>query len=391
MPLSAGKVTAFVTVTNDDDARVPFIFPESQDTSPDVFSTALTVEKFQAQLTKSALIYVAGLYQHDSVTRSFVQTIIDGHKKFISEGMSTLKKKVQDSLINCNSNEMVEILKMFDSFMSVFDFVDSEHKRIKAFTDCGAYIAPKPYDINTFSNEREISNPDSIVDHVVITPEMLTGQFVPVDLVLKGFLEIDGVLSQILSYMDKLSCDNYVLENIVQGDLWKKKIKPLFGTKIVLPLTLSFDDYEPDNVLGSHAGVHKLGAAYFEISCLPPEFQGALENKFLALLFHSTDRCVGNKAAFRPLLNILKLLESEGITVVTSEGQQLGEHGVNRDEEEAQKEYEVAAEHPSRHVEKVVVAALDRVAIDAERHRADHIRAIADENILKFHLQQRRV
>ncbi|KAE8739106.1 hypothetical protein FOCC_FOCC015398 [Frankliniella occidentalis] len=149
-----------------------------------------------------------------------------------------------------------------------------------------------------FANEREISNPDSIVDHAVITPEMLTRQFVPVDLVLKGFLEIDGVLSQILSYMDKLSCENY----------------------IVLPLTLSFDDYEPDNVLGSHAGVHKVGAAYFEISCLQPEFQGALENKFLALLFHSTDRCVENKAAFRLLLNILKLLESEGITVVTSEG-----------------------------------------------------------------------
>ncbi|KAK3932754.1 Thymine dioxygenase JBP1 [Frankliniella fusca] len=118
---------------------------------------------------------------------------------------------------------------------------------------------------------------------------MLTGQFVPINLLLKGFLELNGVLSQILSYMDKLSVENYVLENVVQGDLWKKKIKPLFQGKLVIPLTFSFDDYDPDNVLGSHADVHKLGAGYLEIPCLPPEFQGSLDNKFLAILFHSSD------------------------------------------------------------------------------------------------------
>ncbi|KAK3929805.1 Protein translocase subunit [Frankliniella fusca] len=170
------------------------------------------------------------------------------------------------------------------------------------------------------NNEREISNPSEIVDNVVINPEMLTGQFIPIDLVLKGFLEINGVLPHILSYMDLLSSEVNILENVVQGDLWRKKIKPMFGDKIVFPVSLNFDDYEPDNALGSHAGVHKLGAAYLEISCLPPQFQGALKNKFLALLFHSSDRYVGNDSVFRPLLNILKLLETEGVIVVTSSG-----------------------------------------------------------------------
>ncbi|KAK3929803.1 Retinoblastoma-associated protein, partial [Frankliniella fusca] len=76
---------------------------ESQNTSaPDVKTQVLLPDQFQAELSKSALIWIASLYHQDSVTRSLVQTIIDGHKKFICE--------------------------------------DTEHKRIKAFTE--GYLTP---------------------------------------------------------------------------------------------------------------------------------------------------------------------------------------------------------------------------------------------------------
>jgi len=51
-----------------------------------------------------------------------------------------------------------------------------------------------------------------------------------------------------------------------------------------------FDDYEESgNVLGSHSGVHKLGAVYVSTPCLPPNRSTTLSNIFLALLFHSSD------------------------------------------------------------------------------------------------------
>lgn len=34
------------------------------------------------------------------------------------------------------------------------------------------------------------------------------------------------------------------------------------GNQIVLPIFLFFDDYEVGNALGSHSGIHKLGAVY---------------------------------------------------------------------------------------------------------------------------------
>lgn len=107
--------------------------------------------------------------------------------------------------------------------------------------------------------------------------------------------------------------------NIIQGKLWKENIAPKFLDKVVLPLILYFDDYETNKELGSHTGVHKLGATYCKIACLPPEFQSSFENIFLVNLFHSTDKVFGNANIFCKVLNELKYLEDISITVVTED------------------------------------------------------------------------
>lgn len=65
--------------------------------------------------------------------------------------------------------------------------------------------------------------------------------------------------------------------------------------------------------------MHKLGATYCKIACLPPEFQSLLENIFLVNLFYSTDKIFGNANIFRKVLNELKYLKDTGITVVTED------------------------------------------------------------------------
>ncbi len=54
---------------------------------------------------------------------------------------------------------------------------------------------------------------------------------------------------------------NGKITHFLQGNLWRK-MKDLHGDKLVLPLAVDFDDYEPNNALGSHAGDQSLGALY---------------------------------------------------------------------------------------------------------------------------------
>lgn len=71
--------------------------------------------------------------------------------------------------------------------------------------------------------------------------------------------------------------------------------------------------------MGSHAGIHKLGAAYFSLAGIPLKYQSKLENIFLSMLCHSSDRIsYGNCAVFNIVIEELKFLETEGIEVISN-------------------------------------------------------------------------
>jgi len=189
--------------------------------------------------------------------------------------------------------------------------------RQKEFENSGAYVRPQSFVIKESRTEKNVNG------HPVIEPITLTGQFVPFRHVLKGFLELLSVLTDVLEYVEKLEKSFHetgYMENIIQGELWRNKIKPRFPGKQMLPLRFSFDDYETNKELGAHTGVHKLGAGYVKIGCLPPKFASTLENMFLAVLFHFSDRTCGNRAVFRKVIEEIKFREDTGISVCTSEG-----------------------------------------------------------------------
>ncbi|KAF0706641.1 SAM domain-containing protein, partial [Aphis craccivora] len=144
-------------------------------------------------------------------------------------------------------------------------------------------------------------------------PVNCTQQFIPMRHVLQNFFKLKNVLTDTLEYMNKCRLYNSVLMNFTQGSVWQEKLKS-YQSQIVLPIFLFFDDYEIGNPLESHSGIHKLGAVYMSIPCLPPHRQSSLSNIFLALLFHSSDRQkFGNNVIFRPLINELNFLRTTGI------------------------------------------------------------------------------
>lgn len=119
-------------------------------------------------------------------------------------------------------------------------------------------------------------------------------------------------MCETLQYMDSVNIKE-VKENFFQGSYWKNRVA-YHSDRIVLPLFMYFDEYEVGNVLGSHAGIHKLGAVYVSVPCLPPWRSSNLSNIFLTLLFHSSDRVTfGNNVIFRPIIDEFNYLSENGI------------------------------------------------------------------------------
>ena len=116
---------------------------------------------------------------------------------------------------------------------------------------------------------------------------------------------------------------------------------PLFSIeKDALQIQVFYDDFETANVLGPKRGLHKLGAIYFTLRNYPPIFNSSLINIHLCALFHAQDiKRYSFNLILEPLINDLKVLETEGLqiptfehvihgTVVQVTGDNLGLHGL---------------------------------------------------------------
>lgn len=89
--------------------------------------------------------------------------------------------------------------------------------------------------------------------------------------------------------------------------------------KLIFPLYLFYDDFEPNNPLGSKSGIYKIGAMYMSLASILVQYAFLLENIFLTQLNFSTDQMqYGNKKIFYKIIQELKYLETEGIGIQTS-------------------------------------------------------------------------
>lgn len=80
--------------------------------------------------------------------------------------------------------------------------------------------------------------------------------------------------------------DDSIISNIIQGQLWKDlTTDDLYET--TLPIIINFDDYETNNLIGSHKGISKSSAFYAIIPCLLSRLTSKLYNIFLFVLFNT--------------------------------------------------------------------------------------------------------
>ena len=295
---SCGSPDASRPVSPDDDSAETLDLPN-------------IAEKFSLVLREKADCLVAKLYSKPGIPRNMIDVMITDIRAFVDSGFMTLLQDYVSYLLTLGEVDAAQravLTNMFQELRNPFQHLSTEHLRTKYFELLGDYIAPCEYTI--FSRRERINTPDG--------PKLrnydVTGQYIPLSQVFKRFLEIPNALEDILSYMEKVYNDDNLLSNFIQGSVWQRKLAQFKPGDIVLPLMVSYDDFEPNAALGNHS--EKLGAIYVFFACLPPEIRSRLENIFLAVLFNADDRSsYGNKKVCEPLLRELKELETDGLII----------------------------------------------------------------------------
>lgn len=265
----------------------------------------VTPESVVRNVSQSALVYVSKLYSIDTVNRTVVDEIVSMTSDFVSAIFSSVR-----TIIQVNDPEAEQVL---DVASDLFAGLKTETQRFSALENSGYYFPP--ININIDYAQDVVNNHE---------PELLqvplVGQFVSLKTVLKQFFELPMVLDKTLANYEELMSQEGVISNVVQGTLWKNFILPKFPGKVVLPINLYYDDFEPDNQLGSHQGDHKIGGTYYNCPVIPSQFLASLKNIFVAQLILSSDRDVvhGNHKVFHMLLEELKFLEEEGLLITVN-------------------------------------------------------------------------
>jgi len=265
-----------------------------------------------------ALSFVAKFYSNPNLSRNIVQDIIDSTHDLLNNIVSLVQSSIifyleSNSIVDQNIlNEIQSKLKLLKE---PFNGMETEYLRFKKFETSGYYIKCNDYIIGSYFE-------DKIIEGKIRKKKCdVKVTFIPMRKILQSFLSLPEVLKIILDYMDGLSKEQGVISNFIQGELWQQKVHLFFKKKTVLPLFLYYDDVEVCNPLGSHASIRKLGAVFYSIPCLPPQFVSQLENIFVVLLFHSIDRNqFSNTSIFTNFVDEINYLQKEGLEIQTREG-----------------------------------------------------------------------
>ena len=254
----------------------------------------------------------------------------------MEEVIFEIHNQAKDVALQCLSpQDTINRNKKEESFQTLenpFTTLNSEAKLNKHIREKWGLVEPVQKVLGTRFDSRR-NKTTGTYDQVIVT-DMFS--YVPILETLKSILQKKEFADMI---KPRYSPNDGVYADLRDATYFKES--PLFSIeKDALQIQLFYDDFETANVLGSKRGLHKLGAIYFTLRNFPPIFNSSLINIHLGALFHAQDiKRYSFNLILEPLINDLKVLETEGLqiptfehaihgTVVQVTGDNLGLHGL---------------------------------------------------------------
>nr|XP_023659143.1 uncharacterized protein LOC111839439 isoform X2 [Paramormyrops kingsleyae] len=260
-------------------------------------------------LMDCAASFAARMYASANVTFTDVQRSITCTKEVLDKALDNLQEKTNALLsslaVPLDNSEVQGLMKDFDNTRNMFNEIDTPFKLTKYFSE--NFLFEKPTEVflghraDTFRKSGEIRQ--------VLVAD--TFQYISVINTIKFLFSCDKMQS---IYMQS-SVRPGKLQDYCDGTHYARH--PLYQKyPDALQLQLYYDDFETTNPLGSKTKIHKMGAVYFAIRNLSPEFNSLLSNLHLCVLFNSVDRdTYGFERIMEPLIVDIKKLECSGVQV----------------------------------------------------------------------------
>lgn len=232
------------------------------------------------------------------------------HAIKITNILKELYKKTTDLWIKRTSKcESVAEVQDILQNTNVFDFTDylTEHKIKSNLIKRGLYSEPTKFVVEHETVEH-VPGLMRNIDH--------QGVILDVEFQMKSFLELDGVLENIINYQDRLlNLPPGQYENFVNGHFWKKATEKFAG-KTCIPLFLYNDDLQIDDKVGPHSSTNTLSSFYYLFPTLPPHIKSKVDSIFGAMIVKAGDiKKYGMDSPLYCLVKRLTELEIRGITV----------------------------------------------------------------------------
>lgn len=256
------------------------------------------------------------IYSDEKIPRSSAlansQKIISFYKKYISEIYSQLIN------LNCIDIDRKNYLALSLRNLITASEVHSEHKIISELKTSNYFFSIAYHSIHDELNEC-IGTDNSIVLNEI---NYIVALFPLMKFFTVLFNSTNFIREIILYYRSLLSpTNNGSIKNYIQSSHWKKirSKYPMSENIFYLPMYIFSDDFEPNNALGSHSGIHKICGVYVKFACLPDHMTSKLCNLFAGMLLFSEDRKqFGNRRVFTQFISSLNKLESDGIILETA-------------------------------------------------------------------------
>lgn len=292
---------------------VPNEVPNDQITRNFEYSKAITKEDFQSDMGDVIGKKLSELYQDPLVTKKNVQKCCEiVEDAFQAQPVLNIYSEIGKLAKKNNmcETDLDQLYAYFDMLQRPLYNLGSEYKRMKYFKEEGTLINFYSYVILNVP----MRNSEGFEEQT-----SCRGYFFKIEEILTKLFTLPGVYKTVKDFMQDAENENEnILSSYLNGESWKKK-KETHKGKFLIPLALFIDDFEPNNCLGSHATNYKIGGVYFSIPALPIEISTELKNIFVAGLHFADDRNGDKNYGFRntmkPIIESLRLLLDEGITV----------------------------------------------------------------------------